>query len=127
MTGRKIITIAVILTLVSFVVLSNNSQTSFAKTTKDKSKTDSQTSSSSQTKDKSKTDSQTSSSSQSLSSANTSSDLDKMQFQQFGTCLGISAGKDSFATEKEVKNCFLIVYNSEPSSSSSTTSSSGSK
>ena len=125
MTGRKIITIAIILTLVSFVALSSNSQILFAKTTKDKSKTDSQTSNS-QTKDKSKTDSQTSNS-QSLSSANTSSDLDKMQFQQFGTCLGIAAGKDSFATEKEVKNCFMIVYSSEPSSSSSTTSSSGSK
>lgn len=110
MTGRKIITIAIIVTLVSFVALSSNSQILFAKTTKDKSKTDSQTSNS-----------------QSLSSANTSSDLDKMQFQQFGTCLGIAAGKDSFATEKEVKNCFMIVYSSEPSSSSSTTSSSGSK
>ena len=109
MTGRKIITIAVILTLVAFVALSSNSQVLFAKATKDNSKTDPQTSSS-----------------QSLSSANTSSDLNKMQFQQFGTCLGIAAAKDSFATEKEVKNCFFIVYNSEPSSSS-TTSSSGNK
>ncbi|MGN6630409.1 MAG: hypothetical protein ACTHKJ_11165 [Candidatus Nitrosocosmicus sp.] len=125
MTGNKIITIAVILTLVSFVALSSNSQSLFAKTTKDKSNADPKTSTS-QNKDKSNADPKTSTS-QSLSSANTSSDLDKMQFQQFGTCLGIAAGKDSFATEKEVKNCFMIVYSSEPSSSSGTTSSSSSK
>jgi mannitol-specific phosphotransferase system IIBC component len=123
---RKIITIAVIFTLMYIVSFSCTSQISLAKTSQDKTKTDSQ-SSSSQTKDKTKTDSQSSSSQTKSSTDNTSSDMDKMKFQQFGTCLGIAAGKDSFATEKEVKNCFLIVYDSEPSLSDASSSTSANK
>lgn len=110
---KKILSIAIIFALVSILALSNASQISLAKTNKDNASTKTQTSSNKNMH----------------STGSIINDMDKMQFQQFGTCVGLATGKDNFATEKDVQNCFIIVYGSDPSSipSSSTTSSHGHK
>jgi hypothetical protein len=50
----------------------------------------------------------------------------KKQFDQFGKCLSVIADNKDFATEKEIKACVTVVYDSDSSkpSTSATTSSS---
>ena len=46
---------------------------------------------------------------------------DKKQFEQFGKCLSVIADNKDFATEKEIKDCVMVVYDSDSSISSTTT------
>jgi hypothetical protein len=101
MITKKIITIVVIFALASIIVSSNTYQFSLAKSSLDKSKTVTKT---------------TDSSTEKTGHTNT----DSKQFQQFVKCLGIIASGNGFATEKEVKTCILLIYDSD--SSLSTTS-----
>ena len=100
-----------ILDFAFLIIYSNTYQFSFAKSDIENS--------SSSTKDKTKSDTENSDKSN-TKTVNTTDE--KKQFEQFGKCLSVIADNKDFATEKEIKDCVMVVYDSDSSISSTTSS-----
>src|SRR3954471_19686641 len=109
MNSKKTITIVVIFALAFIITSSSTYQFSFGKL-------DTKSSAYSSTKDKTKSDTKSSDSYNANTvdtNANTVDTNDgKKQFDKFGKCLAMIADNNDFATEKEIKGCVMLVYDS---------------
>ena len=129
MNSKKTITIDVIFALAFIITSSSTYQFSFGKS-------DTKISAYSSTKDKTKSDTKSPDSYNANTvdtnantvdtnantvdtNANTVDTNDgKKQFDKFGKCLTMIADNNDFATEKEIKGCVMLVYDSDLSLSS---------
>ena len=121
MNSKKTITIVVIFALAFIITSSSTYQFSFGKL-------DTKSSVYSSTKDKTKSGTKGSDSYNANTvdtNANTVDTNDgKKQFDKFGKCLAMIADNNDFATEKEIKGCVMLVYDTDLSLSTINTSSS---
>ena len=112
MNSKKIVTMVFMFTFAFVIISPSTFQFSFARLNTD-------SSSDSSTKDKTKSNTETSDKSNSNSG---DTNNDKKQFERFGKCLTMISDNKEFATEKEIKACVMVIYDSDSSISNTSSS-----